>query len=228
MSSTSARDASASRFDDVPVFPLPKLVLFPGTMLPLHVFEPRYRDLLADCLRAETPLIAVAQLKPGWEREYEGRPAIYDVAGVGRVTEHTHNPDGTYDIVLDAVARVHLRELAPGATRYRRAEATVLRDRVSNVGVDVDELAALLSLATRISTIVKRALPGFTLQTEAGDAPALMTNRIADQLVLDPAARQDLLETLDVGARVRTLTTHLAQLHMALSSAGNETPPTLH
>lgn len=219
---------SDRRFEALPVFPLPKLVLFPGTALPLHVFEARYRDMMADCLSRGTPLIAVAQLKPGWEPSYEGRPAIYDVAGVGRVTEHTRNPDGTYDIVLDAVARVHLRELAPEGLSYRRAQATVLHDRVPKTGIDADDVTALLSLATRISTIVKRALPGFALQATTTDTPALMTDRIADQLVLDPSARQDLLETLDVGARVRTLTGHLAQLHMALSSASNETPPTVH
>jgi Lon protease-like protein len=219
---------SDRRFEELPVFPLPKLVLFPGTALPLHVFEPRYRDMMADCLRTGSPLIAVAQLKPGWEPAYEGRPAIYDVAGVGRITEHKKNPDGTYDIVLDALARVHLRELAAEGLSYRRAQATVLNDRLPKTGIDATDVAALLSLATRISTIVKHALPGFALQASVEDAPALLTDRIADQLVLDPSARQDLLETLDVGARVRTLTGHLAQLHMALSSAGSDTPPTVH
>jgi Lon protease-like protein len=216
------------RYDDVPLFPLPKLVLFPGTRLPLHVFEPRYREMLADCLSAQVPLIAVAQLKPGWEAEYEGQPDIYDVSGLGRVIRHQHNPDGTYDIVLDAFSRVHLRELAPRGLRYRRAEATVLEDRVPKGGVQAVELTALLSLATRISGIVQRALPDFALQAAVDDAPALMTDRIADQLVLDPAARQDLLETLDVGSRVRTLTRHLSQLHMALSSATTGGTPTLH
>lgn len=221
---------SSRRYEDLPVFPLPKLVLFPGTVLPLHVFEPRYRAMMADCLTgsAEPKLIAVAQLKPGWEPSYEARPAIYDVAGVGKISEHKRNPDGTYDIVLDAIARVHLRELAPEGLSYRRAEATVLSDRVPKTGVDADELSSLLSLAKRISNIVQRALPGFALQATSADAPALMTDRIADQLVLDPAARQDLLETLDVAARVRTLTGHLAQLHTALSSPSSEAPPTLH
>src|SRR5256885_1554044 len=103
----------------VPIFPLPKLVLFPGTLLPLHVFEPRYRDMLADTLANERRLIAVAQLKPGWESLYEGRPEIYDVAGVGRIVQHKKNPDGTYDIVLEALARVQLRELDPAGLSYR-------------------------------------------------------------------------------------------------------------
>jgi Lon protease-like protein len=213
---------------DVPVFPLPKLVLFPGTLLPLHIFEPRYRELMADALAGNNRLIAVAQLKPGWESSYEARPAIYEVAGVGRIAKHAKNSDGTYDIVLEAVARVHLDELEPGSVQYRRATATVLRERSPKGGVSQNEVSALLSLATRVATIVKQALPGFVMQAEQDDTPALLADRIADQFVLDPAARQDLLETLDVSLRIRALTLQLAQLHLALSAGDEEGTPTLH
>lgn len=225
-----SESTSPARWADLPVFPLPRLVLFPGTALPLHVFEPRYREMMADCLErgVHDKLIAVVQLKPGWEPHYEGRPPIYDVAGVGEVAEHRQNPDGTYDVVLSAVARVRLRELAPEGLSYRRAEATVLHDRTPKAGVDGADVAALVSLATRIGVLVKRELPGFALQTSESDPPSLLTNRIADQLVLDPQARQDLLETLDVAARVRTLTTHLAKLYAALSASSENPPPTLH
>jgi Lon protease-like protein len=212
---------------EVPIFPLPKLVLFPGTLLPLHIFEPRYRDMLADTLASERRLIAVAQLKPGWESLYEGRPEIYDVAGVGRIVQHQKNADGTYDVVLEAIARVHLRELEPEGLQYRRGRATVLREHTPKEGVSQHEVSALLSIATRVATIVKRALPGFVMQAEQDDTPGLLSDRIADQFVLDPAARQDLLETLDVSMRIRSLTLQLAQLHLALSS-NDQGSPTLH
>jgi uncharacterized protein len=215
----SAWSMQQSRFR-VPVFPLPKLVMFPGTLLPLHVFEPRYREMLRDCLKTENRLMAVAQLRPGWEPEYNGKPAIYDVGGVGAVEEHRHNPDGTYDIMLRAFARVRLEELPSQTLRYRRATAIVLQEREAEP-VNDDELTAVMSLASNITSIVRRALPGFALQTTSEDAPGLMSDRIADQFVLDPAARQNLLETLDVGARLRTLMNHLAQLHMALCSSGS-------
>lgn len=213
----------------VPVFPLPKLVLFPGTSLPLHIFEPRYRDMLADTLAGKDRLIAVAQLKPGWEAAYEQRPAIYPVAGVGRITTHTRNADGTYDIVLEALARVQLAELEPGGLRYRRATATVLHEHTPVGGFKTSDISALLSLATRVATLVKRALPGFVMQAESDDTPSLLSDRIADQFVLDPAARQDLLETLDIEQRIRTVTSQLAHLHMALSTSSEpEGSPTLH
>lgn len=223
----SASAWSAADPVEVPIFPLPKLVLFPGTLLPLHIFEPRYRDMLADTLASDRRMIAVAQLKPGWENLYEGRPDIYDVAGVGRIVQHRKNPDGTYDIVLEALARVHLRELEPEGLEYRRGVATVLNEREPKEGVSQHEVSALLSIATRVATIVKRALPGFVMQAEQDDTPGLLSDRIADQFVLDPAARQDLLETLDVSMRIRSLTLQLAQLHLALSS-NDHGSPTLH
>lgn len=215
-----------TRFD-VPVFPLPKLVMFPGTLLPLHIFEPRYRDMLRDCLATEDKLLAVTQLRPGWESDYNRNPAIYEVAGVGAIEEHRHNPDGTYDVVLRAFARVRLEEQLPQALRYRQATATVLRERTPEP-VNHDELSAVLSLASNITSLVRRALPGFELQTTSDDGPGLLSDRIADQFVLDPQARQDLLETLDVGVRLRTLTTHLAQLHMALCATPGNGSQTLH
>src|SRR5262245_12384825 len=121
----------SSRFQ-VPVFPLPKLVMFPGTMLPLHIFEPRYRDMLRDCLAGESKLLAVTQLRPGWEPEYSRSPAIYEVAGVGAIEEHRENADGTYDIVLRAFARVRLDEQLPQSQSYRQATATLLRERATD------------------------------------------------------------------------------------------------
>jgi uncharacterized protein len=216
----------------VPVFPLPKLVLFPGTSLPLHIFEPRYRDMLADtlALASEQRLIAVAQLKPGWESGYQSRPAIYAVAGVGRITKHVHNPDGTYDIVLEALARVQLAELDPAGLRYRRASARILQERSPQEGVNATEVTAMLSLATRVAALVKHALPGFAMQADTRDAPGLLSDRIADQFVLDPSIREGLLETLDVAERIRALTLQLAQLHLALSAASDpgDGTPTLH
>jgi hypothetical protein len=96
--------------------------------------------------------------------------------------------------------------------------------------VHAHEVTALLALASRIAAIVQRALPGFSLQATHDDSPAMLSDRIADQFVLDPAARQDLLETLDVNVRIRSLTLQLAQLHLALCSNGNPSnnTPTLH
>ncbi|MGH7405380.1 MAG: LON peptidase substrate-binding domain-containing protein, partial [Candidatus Methylomirabilales bacterium] len=78
---------------EIPIFPLPNVVFFPHTLLPLHIFEPRYRQMLADCLTGERWL-AVVLLRPGWEAEYYGRPAVYAVAGAGEIVASERLPDG--------------------------------------------------------------------------------------------------------------------------------------
>src|SRR5574339_310094 len=81
------------------LFPLPNLVLFPHVVQPLHVFEPRYRQMTVDALAGDR-LIALVLLKPGWEAEYEGRPGIYPVACLGRLVADQKLPDGRYNLHL--------------------------------------------------------------------------------------------------------------------------------
>src|SRR5437588_755419 len=75
------------------LFPLPNLVLFPYVIQPLHVFEPRYRRLLADALAGDR-LMAMALLKPGWEEDYQQRPAIHPVVCLGKIFKEERLPDG--------------------------------------------------------------------------------------------------------------------------------------
>jgi ATP-dependent Lon protease len=111
----------------VRLFPLPNLVLFPHVMQPLHVFEPRYRRLLEDALAGDR-LIAMALLAPGWEKDYDGRPPLYPVACLGRVTTFHKLDDGTYNLLLLGLRRVRLvRELEP-VKRYREAEVQLCED----------------------------------------------------------------------------------------------------
>jgi len=118
-------------------------------------------------------------------------------------------------------------ELVMHIGRGGMASVWLARERTPEP-VNHDELSAVISLASNITTIVRRALPGFALQTTSEDGPGLLSDRIADQFVLDPQARQDLLETHAVGLRLRTLTTPLAQLHLALCSTPGGGSETLH
>src|SRR5947199_3253211 len=98
-------DNDASRALDlsrVPLFPLPNVVLFPRAVLPLHIFEQRYRAMTADVLRAGGErLIAMALLKPGWERDYYGLAAIEPIVCVGRILTHEELADGKYNFLLE-------------------------------------------------------------------------------------------------------------------------------
>lgn len=91
----------------VPVFPLPNVVLFPHAVVPLHVFELRYRTMVRDALAGER-LIALALLKPDWERDYHGSPAFHDLGCLARFEAVEWLPDGCYDLKLLGLSRVRL------------------------------------------------------------------------------------------------------------------------
>jgi Lon protease-like protein len=119
------------------LFPLPNLVFFPGVVQGLHVFEPRYRQMMADALAGDGR-IALVLLTPGWtEHTYEGRPAIEAVACLGRVGWHERLPDGRYNLRLHGQARVRLVEEVPTDRLYRTARV----ERVPETGpADAGEL----------------------------------------------------------------------------------------
>src|SRR5919201_3320379 len=94
--------------DLLPIFPLPNVVLFPNVFLPLHIFEPRYRAMLADALEGDR-IIGMTLLRPGYEANYEGRPVIYDIGCAGVITHSQPLADGRYDIVLRGIEKFSVR-----------------------------------------------------------------------------------------------------------------------
>lgn len=101
------------------MFPLPGVVLMPGAVLPLHVFEPRYRALVTHCMGADRTF-ALATLKPGYEREYHGAPPVYPVMGVGRIVSFQSLADGRSNILLQSIGRVNVLEELGDAAPFRQ------------------------------------------------------------------------------------------------------------
>src|SRR5258707_259171 len=112
--------------DLLPLFPLPNVVLFPNVFLPLHIFEPRYREMVADALSSDR-MIGMVLLRPGWDRDYQGRPPIYPVGCSGLLTHNERLPDGCYNIVLRGIERFRICE-EDHALGYRRAVVEPLQD----------------------------------------------------------------------------------------------------
>jgi Lon protease-like protein len=200
------------------VFPLPRVVFFPGTVLPLHIFEPRYRALMRDCLRAGQKAMAVTLLKPGYEANYEGRPAMHEVCTIGRIEQHEELPDGRFNLLLRGVGRVRLNELPPEGLPYRRASVELLDGKLHTDRVTRDALTTLLSTASLVGTTVRRSHPDFSLGVQPDDPPHQVADTLADRLLADPEVRQDVLETLDVPERIRRVTGYVAALLGQLES----------
>jgi Lon protease-like protein len=113
--------------DLLPIFPLPNVVLFPGVFLPLHIFEPRYREMVADALASDR-MIGMVLLRPGWQQQYEGRPPVYPIGCSGVITHVETLPDGRYNIVLRGVERFRILEEDDDRS-YRRAVVEAAPDQ---------------------------------------------------------------------------------------------------
>lgn len=135
----------------VPIFPLPNAVLLPGMVLPLNVFEPRYVELVDHALEGSQH-IGVPLLRPGYENDYEARPDIEDIFGVGRLTSHQRLPDGRRFIRLAGVRRLkQVRELPP-EQNFRLVECELLQEGMPGGGSGLDVLKAQLE---RISATLR-------------------------------------------------------------------------
>jgi Lon protease-like protein len=208
----------AAALEELAVFPLPNLVFFPHTLLPLHIFEPRYRAMIADVL-AGSRVLAVARLRPGYEADYEGRPPIFEVAGVGACVHADRLPDGRYHIMLHGLARVFLEEELPPGRAYRVARARVLGDGSAARSAELEaQQQALVALCDRLAAALPDA-DGLRQLARAVDSPGGCADAVASAVVRDPDARQTLLELLDPADRLDRVTAHLTQLLHQLGGA---------
>jgi len=127
----------------VPIFPLPDLTLFPHTLLPLHVFEARYRAMVTDCL-ARDKRMAVVALKPGYESAYDGKPAVYQIAGVGRIVQCERLASGRFNILLEGETRIRIDRELPADTLYRMVAGT----KLGETGAEGDGVGTLAARVT--------------------------------------------------------------------------------
>ena len=179
----------------LPVFPLPTVVLFPGVLLPLHIFEPRYREMVTDALDSDRR-IAMALLQPGWQADYEGRPPIDVVGCAGRIVEYEQLPDGRYTIVLAGFTR--FRVTSEDQSRpYRLARVDALPDAGG-----ADDQFALRTSRERLVELL--SVVGIELgQAPADDAEVVDT--LAQYLNMNSERRQQLLEMDGPLRRARAL-----------------------
>ena len=184
----------------IPLFPLPNAVLFPNVFLPLHIFEPRYRQMAADALAGDR-IIGMVLLRPGYEADYEGRPPIFAVGCAGVITHSQPLADGRYDIVLRGMEK--FRVVSEDDTQpYRIGHVesiseTVPPDHVQPLRQQRQRLEAVLAAA--IERV--RSEPKFPPSVPDED----LVNALAQYLDLETLEHQALLECNGVLARCRAL-----------------------
>jgi len=176
----------------LPLFPLPDFFLFPGAVAPLHVFEPRYRQMVSDLLDTSGRLV-LAAYQAGGPRTENG-PAVLPIAGLGEIVHHETLADGRYLIWVLGLGRVRVAEV-PSNRLYRKTDAHLLGD-VDHDDEAEQELTPLLHEA-----IASRAPRGQRLE---GDLPVgLLADILLNALPLDASRTAAVFAELDGVARAR-------------------------
>jgi hypothetical protein len=183
----------------IPVFPLPDVVLFPGVFLPLHIFETRYREMVKDCLAGDR-LIGVTLLRPGWDHDADGQPAIYLVGCVGLISHIEELPDGRYNLVLRGVEKFRVVKEEEPLRAYRRASVDYFEEQMTVA--DHESVRRQRHQLERLLTTVSDA-PDQPFPSNLSDEEVI--NALAQYLDLEPIERQALLEQDGVAKRCDAL-----------------------
>jgi Lon protease-like protein len=184
----------------LPIFPLPDVTFFPHTLLPLHVFEARYRALVMDALARDRRL-AVVKLRPGYEATYAGKPAVHPVAGAGEIVSWERLATGRYNILLKGECRVRIERERPTDTLYRVVAAQRLDD-VPPAGDVVPLLGRIRGACGRLLRALDRPADLLDTALADGQPPGAIADRITAAVLPDVTLRQELLEMLDVTKRL--------------------------
>ena len=187
---------------EIPLFPLPEVVLFPKVGRPLLIFEPRYREMVPDALKGSR-ILGMVLLRPGFEDNYEGRPPIYGVGCAAEIEEYEQLPDGRYMIQVRGL--MTFRVLSEDQRRpYRVARVEAIPERLAEA-----DLGPLSTARERLAKLLVTVLPPNVDPPDPSIGDAEYVNLIAQALQMGESERQDLLERDSVLARARALVERL-------------------
>ncbi|MGQ0660064.1 LON peptidase substrate-binding domain-containing protein [Sphingosinicella sp.] len=203
----------------VPIFPLAGALLFPGSQLPLHIFEPRYRAMVRDAL-ASDKLIAMIQPRPG--PDDDTTPALFDIGCIGRIDACEELEDGRYNIVLEGLSRFRIAREARVETPYRQVDA----DRSGFEGGE-DVLGIVQRAEIEREARAYADSLGYAVNWESVGKldDEMLVNGIAQIAPLDVSSKQALLEAADLPVRADLLVQFMQFQRMA--PGGADGPETL-
>ena len=182
----------------IPIFPLDDLMVFPNILRPLHIFEPRYRAMVADALKGDR-VIGMIQLRPGYEANYAGRPPVFAVGCAGVITDFEELPDGRYNIVLRGLVKFRILS-EDQSLPYRVARVEAILEEPDN-----QERAALGKQRERLVGLLP---PGSELPPPAVPDEDVI-NTLAQYMPIGSLQRQELLELKGPLSRSEALITLL-------------------
>jgi Lon protease-like protein len=200
-----------------PLFPLPNVVLFPRAVLPLHIFEERYKAMTADAIKGDRR-IAMALMAPGWEKNYHGKPAIDPVVCVGTILSHERLADGRYNFLLQGTTRARIvREF--GDRPYRVAELQPLAEEPV-IEIDLADARRRLTTTFQDRRLRATGIGRRFHEMLAGPIPtAIIADLVAFNFLEDVALKQSLLADGNVTRRVARVVNAFEAMHSLLQCA---------
>lgn len=196
----------------LPLFPLPNLVFFPQTRVPLHVFEPRYRELVRDVLETDHRF-GIVLLRPGWENDYYGAPAVHALGTLGTIEQAVTLEDGRYNIILRGDMRFRILDEV-SRSPYRIARVTIEPESERTPEESYAQRLWLADMSREYLRYLPEQIPVPEIDTVS---LAALTNALVMSLNLDAEEKQKLLEQQDVVARAEAvgseLTRRIESLH---------------
>ncbi len=175
----------------IPLFPLPNLVLFPGVSVPLHIFEPRYREMVAEVAPTHGT-IGMILLKGDWEREYYAHPDVFNVGCAGRIGGLVKLPDGRYNMVLEGFSEFRVIREIRGRS-YRQVELEWIPTPPSALRLDQEMMDGLREmLVSYVGDVAARAWQSLVVERRLTGAQ--LVNFICFHLDITPLEKQTLLE----------------------------------
>jgi Lon protease-like protein len=201
----------------IPIFPLPNVVLFPNVLLPLHIFEPRYRMMLDDALKGDR-VLGMTLLQPGWEGNYDERPPVYPVGCAGVITHVETLADGRSNIVLRGISKFRIAD-EDASRPYRLAAVEAIHEPVSP-----GQRERLFALRRRLEEVVLAAVPnkGRERQFPPEIPDEDLVNALSQYLELEPLERQALLEAEGPVLRAKRLMELLEMKFLSDRIGGDE------
>ena len=180
----------------IPIFPLRDVMLFPRATRPLHIFEQRYRDMVADAIAGDR-LIGMVLLESGYEDDYEGRPPVHPVGCVGVIADVEELPDGRFNIVLGGLTKFRITG-EDDSRSYRLAQIEPISD-----AINTSDRERLQDVREELVTLIPIGIPG--LQIPDGLSDEDLVNGVSQLIDIAPLDRLGLLEQPGPLARAEAL-----------------------
>ena len=213
-------------FDDMPIFPLKNAHLFPGAVLPLHIFEPRYLEMVEFVLDAGTNAIAIASLSGAHEHKSAPKPVVNPVMGAGLIFAAEKLEGGRWNVLIRGVTRVRMLEENEQTRLFRTIRAAI--EEEIPAPIDHPLHTQLRSLLAQLADAAPEAKEVLNLIMSQGNCPASLTNLIGAHATSDPHLRQRMLNSVIVEDRLEMAVKHVGRtLLERMTPPGNPTD-TLH